>query len=96
MPDSTMGRISAGLLMMVSARYSVNSFTGRNPHDTPTESTHARRAVSISTPESPTYRVSAFSTCACARMLNTIDGSGFTFTPSFCPYTATKSMPGNA
>ena len=27
---------------------------GLNPHDTPTDSTQARRAVSISTPESPT------------------------------------------
>ena len=81
---STIFSISAGLLTMCPAWYSTNSFSGRNPHVTPTESMQARRAVSMSTPESPTYKESALRSFAWANIENTIDGSGLTGMPSFC------------
>ena len=72
-----MFRISSGELMMWSALNERNSLSGLNPHVTPTDSMHARRAVSISTPESPTYRISLLGVGDWSNMLKMIDGSGF-------------------
>lgn len=77
-----------------SAWLSISSSRGRKPQVTPQDSTQARRAVSMSTPESPTYNTSAFDVGDFVRISKTIDGSGLTGIPSFCPSMAAQGMPG--
>jgi hypothetical protein len=79
---------------MLSANAFRNSFSERNPHVTPTESTHARLAVSMSTAESPMNKVSDLGVGHAVSISNTIEGSGFVGMPSSWPNMAANLMSG--
>ena len=77
-----MHKISSGTATMWSAYAFLSSDSDLNPQVTPIESTQARRAVSMSTPESPTKIVSALGVGHSVRTSNIMDGSGLVGTPS--------------
>ena len=87
-----MAAISAVSLMMWSAQALRSSEAGRKPHVTPADSTQARRAVSMSTAESPTINTSCFGVGHSFKIANSIDGSGFRGYPGCSPLTAANSM----